>query len=173
MAMAGPSTGVAGDLSLLEELLWCPICRKTVKAPKKLQCDHTFCEKCLQGVHNASEQSPYLRCPKCRSLTSVPASGIAGLPVDFKMSEMKDRIRQIKTRNRPQGNVFSPLDKVCNLCQARKQVVPAIWRCVQCEMIYCEGCMVTHDSNSLFKRHEVFRVHKSTVTCGRCEVSLK
>ena len=177
MATAGPSTS-AEDVSSLEQLLQCPICRDIFTDPKVLDCHHTFCENCLQGVHNASGQSRHVRCPSCRRTTSVPANGIAGLPVDFKMNEMKDRIRQIKTRNRPQGNVSSPSqarprDNACNPCKASKNVVPASWRCTDCEMMYCDGCMTSHNSNSLFKRHEVRRLQQSTVTCGRCEVSLK
>ena len=176
MATAGPSTGVAEDLSLLEELLQCPICLETVTAPKKLQCDHIFCETCLQDLC-ASGPSRHLRCPTCRTETSVPANGVAGLPNDFRANELKDTIGKI-ARNRPRGNVSNPSqaqprDDVCNLCQARNQVVPATWRCIHCEMMYCEGCMVTHDSNSLFKRHEIRRLHKSIVTWGMCEVRMK
>ena len=177
MATAGPSTS-AEDVSWLEQILQCPICRDTFTDPKVLVCHHTFCENCLQGVHNASGQSRHLRCPTCRRTTSVPANGIAGMPVDFKMNEMKDKIQQIKTRNRPQGNLSSPSqahpgDIACNPCQARNQVVPATWRCIDCDMMYCDGCMDTHNSNSLFKRHNVGCLHKSTVTWGMCEVSLK
>ena len=105
MVTAFSCTSAVGDVSSLEELLQCPICLDTFTDPKWLDCHHTFCEKCLQGVHSGSGQSRHVRCPACRRTTSVPANGIAGLPDDFRANEIKDKIRQIKTRNRHQGNV--------------------------------------------------------------------
>ena len=180
MATAGPSTGAEGDaLELkLEKLLECSICMEPFTVPKLLSCHHTFCEKCLQRVYNNSGRSGKLRCPTCRKQTSLPANGIAGLPNDFKMNEMKDMVEKNKPSGRIQGNTRNQsrtrsLDSACNPCEARKQFVPAIWRCIDCDMMYCDDCMDTHNSNSLFKRHNVGRLHKSTVTWGMCEVSLK
>ena len=158
----------------LKKLLECPICMEPFTVPKVLSCLHTFCKKCLQGVHNNSGRSGSLVCPTCRKQTSVPADGIAGLPTDFKMNDMKDMIGRVQTRSRPQSNVSNPSqarprDNVCNLCQARNQVVPATWRCIDCDTMYCDGCMHNHNSNSIFKGHEVRKIG----LCRKCEVRLK
>ncbi|KAK2155566.1 hypothetical protein NP493_2055g00005 [Ridgeia piscesae] len=180
MAMAGAGAERdALELELeLEKLLECPICMEPFTDPKMLSCYHTFCEKCLQDLYNNSGRSGNLYCPTCRKQTSVPADGITGVPNDFKMNEMKDVIGRVQTRVRPQGNVSNPSqtrpgDNACNPCQASNQIVPATWRCIHCEMMYCEDCMDVHNSHSLFKRHEVLRLHQSTVTWGMCEVRLK
>ena len=176
MATASRSTGVEGDaLELeLERLLECSICMEPLTDPKVLNCLHTFCKKCLQGVYNNSGRSGNLRCPTCRKQTSVPANGIAELPTDFKMNDMKDMIGKEQTRSRRQGNVSNPSqarprDNVCNLCEARNQVIPATWRCIDCDTVYCDGCMQNHNSNSIFGSHDVRKIH----LYRKCEVRLK
>ena len=170
MATAGRSSGALE----LEKLLECSICMEPFTDPKALRCLHTFCKKCLQGVYNSSGRSGNLRCPTCRKQTPVPANGIAALPTDFKMNDMKDMIGRVQKRDRPQGNVSNPSqtrtrDNVCNLCQTRNQIVPATWRCIDCETMYCDGCMQNHNSNSIFKSHEVRKIG----LCRKCEVRLK
>ena len=158
-------SGGTDDLSSLEELLECAICRNLLTDPKMLQCGHTFCEMCLQGVHNASGQSRNLRCPNCRAITTVPANGISGMRDDFRANDLKGRIGRMKTRNRPRDNV-------CNKCQD----VTAAWYCTKCELKYCEGCMNKHNRNPLFRSHEVRKAcskQNSTFTCGTCKVRLK
>ena len=90
--MADRSTGAERDLSSLQKILECAICYENFTVPKMLQCGHTFCEKCLQELYNASGQPGYLTCPTCRTTTSVPANDIAGLRTDFRANEMRDAI---------------------------------------------------------------------------------
>ena len=166
MASGGRSTGAERDVSSLEELLQCPICIEPFTVPKVLSCHHTFCEKCLQDMYNANEQSGRLRCPTCRERSFVPPNGIAGLPNDFRANDLKDKIRKMKS-NVSNPSQPRPLDNVCNPCQASKKVVPATWRCTDCDMLYCEACVACHNSNSIFKDHEVRTI------CPKCEVRLK
>jgi len=104
-------SGGTDNLSSLEELLECAICTDLLTDPKMLQCGHTFCAECLQGVYNASGQSGNLRCPNCRAVTPVP-NGISGLVDDFKGNEMKCSIERMKSHNRPQDNVYSECQDV-------------------------------------------------------------
>ena len=167
--MAYRSTGAERDLPSLEKLLECAICFETFTVPKKLQCDHTFCEKCLQELYNASGQPSNLTCPTCRAKTSVPANGIVGLRSDFRANEMKDAIESMTQRSRPQDNV-------CNPCEQLQKVVAAAWRCSTCDKKYCESCKRKHDRAPLFSRHEVRSIlpsQNSTVTCPTCKVRLK
>ena len=167
--MAARPIGAERDLPSLEEVLECAICLQTFTAPKKLQCDHTFCETCLHDLFNARGQPGNLTCPTCSAKTSVPANGIAGLRNDFRANEMIDMIGRLAQRNRPQGNV-------CNQCEKRQQVVAAVWFCGTCEKKYCDPCLRKHNRISLFSRHEVRRVlpsQNATLTCRTCKVSLK
>ena len=167
--MAARSTSAERNLPSLERLLECAICLETFSVPKKLQCDHTFCEECLQDVYNASGQPGNLTCPTCRTTTSVPASGIAGLRNDFRANEMKETFESLTQRNRPQDNV-------CNPCKQLQKVVAAAWRCSTCVKKYCESCIHKHNRTALFSRHEVRRIlpsQNSTLTCRTCKVRLK
>ena len=167
--MAARSTGTERDLPSLETLLECGICLETFTFPKKLQCDHTFCETCLQDLYNTCGRPGNLTCPTCRTKTSVPAKGIAGLRNDFRANEMKDMIGRLTQRNIPQGDV-------CNQCEKRQEVVAAVWRCSTCEKKYCDPCLRKHNRTSLFSCHEVRRIlpsQNATLTCRTCKVSLK
>ena len=167
--MAARPTGAEPDLPSLEELLECAICLHTFTFPKKLQCDHTFCEKCLQELYNRRGQPDSLTCPTCSTKTSVSARGIAGLQVDFRANEMIDMVGRLRQRNRLQGNV-------CSQCEKRQKVIAAVWRCVTCDMKYCDHCLKKHNRILLFSRHEVRRILPSqdaTLTCRTCKVSVK
>ena len=116
------------------KIIECAICFENFTVPKILQCGHTFCEKCLQELYNASGQPGYLTCPTCRTTTSVPANDIAGLRTDFRANQMRDAIGSFTQRNRPNENV-------CNQCEQRQKVVAAAWRCSTCEKKYCQSCV--------------------------------
>ena len=166
--MADRSTGAERNLPSLEKLLECAICFETFTVPKKLQCDHTFCEKCLQELYNANGQPEYLTCPTCRTTTSVPANGIAGLRTDFRANEMRDAVGRFTQRNISQDNV-------CNQCEKHQKVVAAAWHCITCAKKYCESCKQRHSRTQLFSRHEVRRIlpsQNSTLTCRTCKVRL-
>ena len=167
--MADRSTGRERDLSSLQKIIECAICFENFTVPKILQCGHTFCEKCLQELYNASRQPGYLTCPTCRTTTSVPANDIAGLRTDFRANQMRDAIGSFTQRNRPNENV-------CNQCEQRQKVVAAAWRCSTCEKKYCQSCKQKHNRTPLFRRHAVRRIlpsQNSTVTCRSCKVRLK
>ena len=72
---------------ILEDFLRCMVCFEPFKAPKVLQCQHTFCEECLSswnGKGGGGQKG--ISCPTCRKRTPLPnENNIAGLPSDFKV----------------------------------------------------------------------------------------
>jgi len=89
MACTHSKTLVRSLLPCLE----CPVCLKTFKDPKTLQCGHTICASCAKKMLGAKTsqvqmsivlnghvlQSPndrQLKCPTCRQITSVPSTGL-------------------------------------------------------------------------------------------------
>ncbi|KAM6304942.1 RING finger protein 228 [Aegotheles albertisi] len=67
------------------------------RAPKLLECLHTFCQECLSQLHLRAAQQPpaaepgrspggSLACPLCRHRTALPDHRVHGLPVNTKLA---------------------------------------------------------------------------------------
>lgn len=57
------------------------------RAPKILECLHTFCEECLHALHLREERPWRVTCPICRHRTPVPDYRIRNLPNNTKVTE--------------------------------------------------------------------------------------
>nr|XP_057936143.1 E3 ubiquitin-protein ligase RNF186 [Doryrhamphus excisus] len=57
------------------------------RAPKILECLHTFCEECLNTLHLREERPWRISCPLCRHRTPVPDYRIRNLPNNTKVTE--------------------------------------------------------------------------------------
>eukprot|EP01065_Artemidia_motanka_P047447 TRINITY_DN743_c5_g1_i1.p1 TRINITY_DN743_c5_g1~~TRINITY_DN743_c5_g1_i1.p1 ORF type:complete len:705 (+),score=190.16 TRINITY_DN743_c5_g1_i1:150-2117(+) len=82
---------------LTEELateLTCPVCLEIFDDPRRLQCGHTFCHKCLTNcVRRTSDK---VVCPECRedTLLQVPGSlGVSRLVADHRAGRLVQRFR--------------------------------------------------------------------------------
>ncbi|XP_026082648.1 E3 ubiquitin-protein ligase RNF182-like [Carassius auratus] len=57
------------------------------RAPKILECLHTFCEECLHALQLCEEGPWRISCPVCRHRTPVPDNRIQNLPNNTKVTE--------------------------------------------------------------------------------------
>lgn len=57
------------------------------RAPKILECLHTFCEECLHALQLCEERPWRISCPVCRHRTPVPDYRIQNLPNNTKVTE--------------------------------------------------------------------------------------
>ncbi|KAL4647152.1 putative E3 ubiquitin-protein ligase RNF183 [Arapaima gigas] len=57
------------------------------RAPKILECLHTFCEECLHTLHLREDRPWRIGCPVCRHRTPVPDYRIRNLPNNTKVTE--------------------------------------------------------------------------------------
>ena len=56
-----------------EDSVTCLICQETLQAPRRLECLHCFCHKCLKNVDRVREGGKQgILCPLCRRFTSEP-----------------------------------------------------------------------------------------------------
>ncbi|NXL63762.1 TRI59 protein, partial [Chordeiles acutipennis] len=116
-----------------EEELTCSICYSIFEDPRVLPCSHTFCRNCLEGVIQLSSNFAIwrplripLKCPNCRSIAEIPASGTESLPVNFALKAIIEKYQQedrscVPTCGEHDGqplNVYCLLDKklVCGHC---------------------------------------------------------
>ena len=64
----------------------CQICAEVYKDPRVLSCGHTFCYQCIVQLKKRA-------CPYCRSVFTLPADGVHGLPKNYALLgvlEMKE-----------------------------------------------------------------------------------
>ncbi|XP_042195281.1 RING finger protein 224 [Callorhinchus milii] len=57
------------------------------RAPKMLECLHTFCEQCLTTLHLREDRPWRIGCPVCRHRTTVPDHSVHNLPNNTKVTE--------------------------------------------------------------------------------------
>lgn len=140
-------------VSSYDDHLMCPICHCPFIRPVRLQCDHVFCQKCLNSaITSFSAGRDEFTCPTCRTPTRDVYLNVPRLLIN-----MCDDIR-VKcpfwaegcTEIVPRGHVQSHVDKYCNfrlmdcpntLCdkKTRKKDLSSEGRCMH-ELHACTRC---------------------------------
>ena len=131
----------------LREEVSCPVCSDLFKDPRQLPCLHSFCLHCLKHWHQTSGGQNAFRCPKCQTLSRVPASGdLKDLPTSFYLNGLID-VLAIKECNTTQVT--------CGNCDKKSSEASY---CFQCCMFYCEQCLIGHNMMRNNKDHRVLAV---------------
>ncbi|XP_062576332.1 E3 ubiquitin-protein ligase SH3RF3-like isoform X2 [Saccostrea cucullata] len=79
------------DEQSLNELLECSVCLERLDHTSKvLQCQHTFCRRCLDEIYSTKRE---LRCPECRTIVEVP---VEELPSNILLIRL---LEGLKTKN--------------------------------------------------------------------------
>jgi len=143
---------MANSIDLLtkinDEFLTCQICFETYTRPKSLNCQHTFCQKCLEDYLPANSAS--VTCPTCRCVQPLSDDGINGLKDNFFISSMADMLKTVKEiRNDDEG-----ASMLCDTCdQDNRKVASA--RCLDCTDFLCHECATWHIRTKLTKHHKI------------------
>ncbi|CAF0759919.1 unnamed protein product [Adineta steineri] len=109
--------------------LLCPICSLPMMKPTLLPCQHTFCYKCLQNLHNSSipndNQIKLITCPKC---------------------SVSHRINSLE--NLEQNHSIQLLINTL-LCETCQQINPSnqLDTCFYCFSVHCPKCYDQHVEN--------------------------
>lgn len=133
--------------------LMCPICHCPFIRPVRLQCDHVFCQTCLNSAITASDVAPEdFNCPTCRAPTRDIFMNVPRLLIN-----MCDDIRvrcpfsgEGCKEIVPRGHVQSHVDKYCEFklvecpslsCdkKTRKKNLSPDRRCMH-GLHRCDGC---------------------------------
>ncbi|XP_066264246.1 tripartite motif-containing protein 2-like [Branchiostoma lanceolatum] len=130
-----------GSAEFDERFLTCPVCLLHFRDPRVLPCLHTFCRECLQEW--ATKQQP-LECPTCRTQVSLPDQGVDGLRTNFYVNNLLD-FAAVKKGAGP--------GVPCQVCEGREEGVRS-W-CVQCSVLLCESCTITHRRFPTLKSHQI------------------
>ena len=115
----------------LREEVSCSVCSDLFTDPKHLSCLHSFCSKCLKGWYETSGGGDAIKCPKCQTLSKVPASGdLKDLPTSFYLNGLID-VLAIKECKKTQVT--------CRNCEKKSSEASY---CFQCCIFYCEECLI-------------------------------
>ena len=131
----------------LREEVSCSVCSDLFTDPKHLSCLHSFCLKCLNRWHETCGGGQAIKCPKCQTLSRVPASGdLKDLPTSFYLNGLID-VLAIKECKKTQVT--------CGNCDKKSSEASY---CFQCCIFYCEQCLVGHNMMRDKKEHRVLAV---------------
>ena len=131
----------------LREEVSCSVCSDIFTDPKHLSCLHSFCSKCLQQWYETCGGGDAIKCPKCQTLSRVPASGeLKDLPTSFYLNGLID-VLAIKECKKTQVK--------CGNCDKKRSEVSY---CFQCCIFYCDQCVAAHNILRRNREHRVLAI---------------
>ena len=69
--------------------LECGICLDRFRQPRGLPCLHSFCQVCLEKYCQGQK---LILCPNCKTATTLPKEGVAGLPAHFMVNSLQQTL---------------------------------------------------------------------------------
>ena len=137
--------------------LICSLCLDILTEPRKLDCDHSFCQKCLQNyLHQSvqhrdsppvqadvagSEQQPAasLVCPFCKEKTTLPEEGVLGLRHNFKLKSLVDILSEEEREKTVQALGKGHKIKCHKQCTQHQE--DCVFFCEDCKVLVCRICL--------------------------------
>ncbi|XP_038050325.1 E3 ubiquitin-protein ligase TRIM71-like [Patiria miniata] len=128
--------------------LECDICADRYKQPKILDCQHSFCQNCLEKYYTGRYGGePKMPCPVCRRETVLPETSIQGLKTNFHLMGIVEEVSlQEKVACSENAKV------ICEICDEKNE---AMHRCLDCAQNICSKCHTTHMQFSAMSNHTV------------------
>ena len=134
-------------LDNLHDEVSCSVCMCPFTEPKQLPCLHSFCLKCLNGIHRTSPRQDIISCPECRKEIRIPGSGNPSeFPTNFRINSLLDvlAIKECNTTGVKCGN--------CDKRSANS------FYCFQCYAFWCEECISPHNFIRANIEHQVLAI---------------
>lgn len=146
----------AGESSILEEELTCPVCLDLYRDPHLLPCGHNFCLPCLRRLKSRSDRGR-LRCPECRQSHRSSANW----QKNFKLANIADSfrrrgqsVRSTQSRGDPSHR---PAEVHCDYCpvdgSGDGKGLMAVKTCLKCEVSMCPKHVQPHLELPAFREH--------------------
>lgn len=137
MIIQGTETEMAAEQilqGLSEDFLQCSICMNRYQTPLMLPCLHSFCSNCLEKWKTTAAQRKHpLSCPTCRRHVQLPSTGVKGLPNNFLLTSLMERLDLV-------GKLSKEKSSNCDFCQNGKSSL----FCIDCQLHLCATCQVGH-----------------------------
>ncbi|XP_054275913.1 tripartite motif-containing protein 12A-like [Macrosteles quadrilineatus] len=132
------------DITNLENLLTCNICRKIFDEPTILGCGHTFCFSCLTKSTN---------CPECaQKLCRWRKRTNSKIAIQVKWHLGNEIVKSLKTDPKDKENILKiiKVNMKCAVCCA--YVVKAV--ATLCGHVFCSSCLETWTNSQHQDCHE-------------------
>ena len=134
-------------LDNLHDEVSCSVCMCPFTKPKQLPCLHSFCLKCLNGIHRTSPRRDVISCPECCEEIRIPGSGNPSeFHTNFRINSLLD-VLAIKECN--------TTGVKCGICDKRSA---NCFYCFQCCTFWCENCITGHHIIRPNKEHRVLAI---------------
>ena len=167
MGRGSVADGMRATSGSREDLFSCLLCVESFRKPKILECQHAFCEQCLQLYYKTykgiqyEQQGVFVPCPTCRKLTKVPSDGLNALD----HHRYDDRMVELK---RKMSTISGISIQKCDVCVFKNKLEESEYYCSKCLLNFCGNCKTAHSQGVLFKAHTVIHIsNKETIqlTC--------
>ena len=154
----------------------CSICLDTYTDPKILQCFHVYCQKCLIKLVIRDQQGQLsLSCPICRQVTSIPASGAAGLQSAFHINRLLELVNKHKETKDTSASAEKVDSKAESLSPSKSSAIFCSEHdgrevelfCETCEQLLCYKCVIKggkHHGHNYKNISEAFERYREEVT---------
>ncbi|XP_033642853.1 RING finger protein 207-like [Asterias rubens] len=154
MAEAAPTTETTCKIRHI--LIECPICLSRFTDPKILDCQHSFCLKCLHElVDKHNPKTALIICPVCRKKTAIPDKGVTALLNSFFLSSLIDDVINLEGA---EADIISPV----SICEGCDEGLDAVSRCVDCDANLCKTCQEYHAKLKMNRHHQIVDVVSSS-----------
>lgn len=140
---------LASKLSLIQELLECPICYNLYENPHVLPCQHTFCKKCIISLQSNS-LSKAIDCPICRE-RHVLQNGIESLTANYTMKKLIELESLAAAEREKEKNSDSKAK--CFGCQKYAHLKV----CSDCSYMLCSDCILNSDHDYIIGKKKNFK----------------
>ena len=143
---------MATEGSSLHHLVECSLCKGDYKQPRRLPCDHIFCEDCLhQYVKRNSQPGGKFSCSRCGNETAIPEEGVSGFPQNLDLNHLQKVIKAKISSDALQGGTTSgkenPLLEIIS-CKKHPTQNLAMY-CERCKEAICTKCVGNHNRHGV------------------------
>ncbi len=158
--------------------LMCPICHVPFVDPVVLECDHTFCESCLEEYRAGGHDDHSNRCPTCRAFVLLHVRKASRLIInmcnevrvkcpneDCEQTIPRGYIERHATKECPHERLQCP-DSECGKVVKRRNHVPE--QCIHSSHIECDCGAVIELGKGEWLRHKDEDCPNTGVKCKEC-----
>ncbi|XP_045181714.2 E3 ubiquitin-protein ligase TRIM33-like [Mercenaria mercenaria] len=140
---------------LPDNFINCPICRKTLRAPKCLPCLHSFCMNCLnKHIMTSENKDKSFPCPVCQETTTAPEGNLKPdeWAKHFKSNTLVDSVMDAVDLKKG--------ERKCDPCKNTHKLTIAFTWCTSCREALCPTCTNSHRGLRLTRGHALIDINR-------------